>query len=122
MAGLFERVADFAVDHLHVMGGQVPKPLLNTGGDCQHGGPHVPKDRCPGRFDFGDGDQRRAGLRVRQFDLLGIAKRASASSISAFLPMKAFNAASLFRAAFSARSWWRGVVIGFRRVIVAAPW
>jgi hypothetical protein len=72
MAGLFERVADFAVDHLHVMGRQVPKPLLNTGGDCQHGGPHVPKDRCPGGFHFGDGDQRRAGLGVRQFDLLGV--------------------------------------------------
>jgi len=36
--------------------------------------------------------------------------------------MKALIAASRFRAAFSARSWWRGVVIGFKRVIVAAPW
>ena len=53
---------------------------------------------------------------------LRFCRRASISSISAFLPMKALSAASLFRAAFSARSWWRGVVIGFRRVIVAAPW
>ena len=37
--------------------------------------------------------------------------------------MKAASAASLFRRAFSARSSWRGVVIGFRRVvIVVAPW
>src|SRR5690625_3122143 len=59
---------------------------------------------------------------------LNACRRASISSISAFLPMKAFSAfdrflkpvaepvSPFFRRAFLARSSWRGVVIGFRRV------
>ena len=40
-----------------------------------------------------------------------------------FLAAGDFARRGLFRRAFSARSSWRGVVIGFRRVfIVVAPW